>query len=297
MMKLKASSHFTNLPNQFYNQKTKQVSVIVPVYKSQDVIESLVESFINAANTIETEIVFADDACPNKTKNKIFEICMKYEKELTAKYSIKIIESETNRGYGGNCNWGAKHATGDYLIFLNADTKVTNNWIEPLIQHLQDEKVGIVGNLQLRWGGKFDGAVDSAGSEWSNAHKSFLHIGGRIYKGKILNNPFYIHNAPSGMLTTSERQMVTGCCVAIRKNLFFEIGMYDEQYLVGYCEDADMCMTLKERGYKVIFEPASLIYHKKHHSKSLNHPFMQRNKNIFSTKWIKNNKLKDLLKN
>jgi GT2 family glycosyltransferase len=61
--------------------------------------------------------------------------------------------------------------------------------------------------------------------------------------------------------------MVTGCCVAIRKNLFFEIGMYDEQYLVGYCEDADMCMTLKERGYKVIFEPASLIYHKKHHSK------------------------------
>lgn len=297
MIKIKANTCYLNLPDHFSNEKEKQVSIIVPVYKSQDVVEELIQSFVETQNTLETEIIFADDACPNRSKEKIFSICADYGNTLSSKYSIKIIANDINRGYASNCNWGAKHADGKYLIFLNADTKVTDNWIEPFVKNLEDEKNGIVGNLQFRWGGPFDGAIDSAGSEWSHEYKSFLHIGGRIHKGKNLIKPFYMHNAPKEILEKGERQMVTGCCVAIRKKLFFEIGMYDENYLIGYCEDADMCLTLREKGYKIIFEPSSKIYHRKHHSKSLRHPFTKKNREYFANKWIKNNKLMSLLNN
>jgi len=155
----------------------------------------------------------------------------------------------------------------------------------------------MVGNLQLRHGGRFTGAIDSAGSEWHPMQKAFFHIGGRIYKGKMLNVPYYPNNAPSDVLQTSERQMVTGCCFAIRKGVFVEIGMYDENYKIGYYEDADMCLKLKERGYKILFEPSSVIYHKKHHTNSLRHPFMGSNRNYFFNKWINNNKILDILKN
>lgn len=297
MMKIKSNSYIMKLPEYFYNKNEKEVSVIVPIYKSQDVVQDLIESFAKTKNKSETEIVFADDACPNKTKEKIFYYVEKYKNELFPCYSIKIICSDKNRGYAGNCNFGAKNACGKYLIFLNADTKVTNNWIDNMVCHLKNTKIGIVGNLQLRWGGEFDGAIDSAGSEWSQMHRSFLHIGGRIYKGVMLAKPYYPHNAPSDILKTSEKQMVTGCCVAIRKELFYEIGMYDENYLIGYCEDADMCMTLQEKGYKIIFEPSSVIFHRKHHSKSLKHPHMKDNRTYFANKWIKTNKIYKILKN
>lgn len=297
MIKIRGNSYVMNLPNQFSNNKEKEVSIIVPIYKSQDVIGDLIASIANTKNEVQTEIIFSDDACPNKTKEKIVPICMQYNDLLFPKYEIKIICSERNRGYAGNCNLGAKHSNSKNLIFLNADTKVTDHWIKPMIEHLTNKEVGMVGNLQLRWGGRFDGAIDSAGSEWSHVHRSFLHIGGKIYNGRILAQPYYPQNAPADMLKLNERQMVTGCCFAIRKEVFFNIGMYDEKYLIGYCEDADMCMTLKDHGYKIMFEPASVIYHKKHHSKALNHPHMKNNKTYFYEKWIKSEKINRLLNN
>jgi len=297
MMKMRAGSFIMSLPDSFYNKRKKNVSIIVPVYKSQDVIASLIESFAKTENKIETEIIFADDACPNKTREKIIPIILDYEKELVEKYAIKIVCSSYNRGYGKNCNFGSYYATADNIIFLNADTKVTDNWIEPLVKHLENDKIGIVGNLQLRWGGAFDGAIDSAGSEWSNSQRSFFHIGGRIHNGVMLKKPYYPYNAPKDILVTAERQMVTGCCFAIKKKIFNEIGMYDENYLIGYCEDADMCLSVKEKGYKILFEPSSVIYHKKHHTNSLKHPYMKHNRNYFFNKWIKTNKLFSLLNN
>jgi GT2 family glycosyltransferase len=296
-MKMKVESFVYDSPINFYNNEKKDVSIIIPVYKSQDVIDDLINSIATSKNDIETEIIFADDACPNNTKQKIISTCLKYEKELFPKYSIKIIYNKKNYGYGGNCNFGSRYTSSENLIFLNADTKVTDHWIEPMIKHLKNEKIGMVGNLQLRHGGRFTGAIDSAGSEWHPMQKAFFHIGGRIYKGKMLNVPYYPNNAPSDVLQTSERQMVTGCCFAIRKGVFVEIGMYDENYKIGYYEDADMCLKLKERGYKILFEPSSVIYHKKHHTNSLRHPFMGSNRNYFFNKWINNNKILDILKN
>jgi hypothetical protein len=78
-------------------------------------------------------------------------------------------------------------AKGKYLIFLNADTTVTKNWIKPMYDIFsQYQNVGIVGNLILQ----SDMKIDSCGSDWSDKIGDFMHVGKDVHKGKMLHRPY-----------------------------------------------------------------------------------------------------------
>ena len=173
----------------------------------------------------------------------------------------KIILHTQNAGFATACNTGVQHASGKYLIFLNADCTVTPNWIQPMVNPLELDEIGMVGNMQL----SDSGLIDSCGSEWVWNDRSFRHIGRHIYKGKPIQ-PMTIDKAPKEIISAGERDMVTGCCFAIRKNLFLDLQGFDINYRIGYWEDSDLNMRVKARGYKVWFTPESKIYHSVGHS-------------------------------
>jgi ADP-heptose:LPS heptosyltransferase len=155
-----------------------------------------------------------------------------------------------------------------------------------MVDLLDDPSVGLVGNLQLKDGGEWHGTIDSAGSEWHWEQMNFLHIGRHIYKNKLLKNPMSFEECPSDLLEVGEREMVTGCCFAIRKDLYNQIGGFNHNYRIGYWEDSEICMTLKSMGYKIMYQPNSIIYHKLHHTKSNGHKFHEFNKQYFFNKWV-----------
>ena len=150
-----------------------------------------------------------------------------------------------------------------------------------------DETIGIVGNLQL----KQDGTIDSAGSEWMWDSKSFDHIGRNILHGKRLRSTMNLTNCPHELLEVGEREMVTGCCFMISKKLFDEIGGFNINYRIGYWEDADLNMEVRERGYKVYYQPKSIIYHQCGHSGASNHPYVIDNAKYFYERWVYNKKI------
>jgi GT2 family glycosyltransferase/ADP-heptose:LPS heptosyltransferase len=267
------------------------VSVIIPVYKSKNV---LIEQILRWTQDdgISVEIIYVHNKCP---QNSVEIIIDEWNRRVDKNnFNVKILMMNKNVGFGGACNIGAYHAKGEHLIFLNADTTSTPNWIKPMIELFDDPSVGIVGNLQLKEG-ELHGSIDGAGSEWFWEEENFVHIGRHCLDGKHIKSPLHYNEIPFGLRTVAEREMVTGCCFAIPRKLFQEVGGFDEKYRLGYWEDSELCMTIREMGYKILFQPRSIIFHKLAQSGAQYSPQLLSNKNLFMGKWVDSGRLDKLV--
>lgn len=283
------------VPEWFETKEKVDVSIIIPMYKSSTAISKLIDSWqLQQNDATKIEIIYVDDCCPSNSKDVVLSKWMERRQEIKKPIG-KIIFSPENQGFGVSCNIGARYATGDYLIFLNADTMVTPGWIGPILRQLNKQDVGIVGNMQLKSFNATD-FIDSAGSEWSWSTSSFQHIGKDCFNGKSISGPFALNNCPKEIFEVQEREMVTGACFGIRKELFKEIGGFNPNYRIAYWEDAEICMQVKELEYKVIYQPNSRIYHTGHHSNSGGHRFNEHNKNYFLNKWVNSGRIDKIVK-
>ncbi len=281
-------------PDWFTFTEKADVSVIVPCFKSAAVLKDLIGKW-NIDENLKVEIIYVDDNCPLNSKQHVIQHWKNRKSELKDKVG-KIFYSPVNQGFGTSCNIGGYNASGEYLIFLNADTIVTPGWIRPITRLLRKEEVGIVGNLQIKHAGVWKNTIDSAGSEWSWESNSFEHVGRHIYNGRRIKRPFAMDNAPADLFEVQEREMVTGCCIAMRKDFFLDVGGFNPNYRIGYWEDSEICMTAREKGYKVMYQPNSRIYHKGHHSRASGHKYATHNINYFRNKWIATGRLDNLVK-
>lgn len=286
-------------PDWFRSVRPVDVSIIIPLYKSDGVIQDLIRTFplenrTNIEKRLSWEIIFIDDKCPKNSKDVVLKSWMLRKNEL--KHPIgKIIQNSNNKGYGQSCNAGVSFASGKYLIFLNADTRVTQGWIEPMIELFEDKKVGLVGNMHIKDGGPHDGTIDSAGSEWRWEDMSFVHIARHSYNKKGIGRPFTPENCPSDLMKVAEREMVTGCCFAMKTDLYKYIGGFNPNYKIGYWEDSEICMNVRELGYKIMYQPKSVIYHKLGHTSSGGHKYFGHNRSYFMNKWVKSHRIDPLL--
>jgi len=282
-------------PEWFNFRGKADVSVIIPLYKSQEVVIDLINSWDLVNDGLLIEIIFVDDNCPNNSKDAVIRAWEARRSSLSNGIG-KIIFNTENKGYGGACNTGGEYATGEYLIHLNADTRVTKGWVKPIVDLFKsDANIGIIGNLQLKDGGAWHGTIDSAGSEWTWQSNSFLHIGRHSYKQTNLVRPWEPEVAPKDVMKVAEREMVTGCCLAIPAKLNKFLGGYNTNYRIGYWEDSDICLTVREKGYKVMFQPNSVIWHKLSHSGSGGHKFQSFNQIFFENKWVNSGRIHPLV--
>ena len=269
-------------PQWFQSLGNVDVSIIVPMFNSKSQIREQIASW-DIEDGVSKEIIYIDDHCPQHS----FEEVISSWNDKKSKWDRpigKIIINSENGGFGFSCNVGSKFASGKYLIFLNADCAVTSNWIMPMINLIESNPViGIVGNLQIRKNSKI---IESAGSEWNGS--SFEHIGSRMYKGARIDRPFTLDNMPNDLLEPGERQMVTGSCFLITKELFNMVGKFDTEYRIGYWEDSDLNMKVRTLGYKVYYQPKSIIYHTPGHAQVGHNGFINQNKNKFFKDWVDN---------
>ena len=104
------------------------ISIIIPHYNNyqilNDCLESLYESELHGA-----EIIIVNN---NSTDDSIKKIITKFSNPI-------IISTPTNLGYAGGCNYGAKHAKGELLVFLNNDTEVDKEWLSQLIKTMGNQ--------------------------------------------------------------------------------------------------------------------------------------------------------------
>lgn len=281
-----------DVPVWFLSDHDVDVSIIVPLFRSSNVIREQIASWTFDNDGLTKEIIYVDDMCPENSKDAVLEAWEKRKQDINHPIG-KIICHLQNGGFGAACNQGAKHAKGKFLIFLNADCTVSSNWILPMIDLLRsDDRIGMVGNMQLRGTENY---IDSCGSEWMWGDNSFLHIGRNVHNLHKLQGAYLLRDCPPELLKPAEREMVTGCCFSIEKNLFDDLKGFDTEYRVGYWEDADLCMKVRADGYKIMYQPESKIWHKVGHSKSGGHVYRNHNQQLFRKRWVDTGRIDSLV--
>lgn len=158
---------------------------------------------------------------------------------------VKIVVNKVNRGYSGGNNDGISASRGEFVFILNNDTEVEKDFLEPLVEVMKDTTVGCV-QPKLVYGDKRT-MLNAVGSYFTST--GFLyHYGYR----KNTNTSQYNHR----MTIYSAK----GAAMMLRKSALSQVGLFDEDFFI-YFEETDLCHRLWLSGYKVVYEPTSLVYH------------------------------------
>jgi len=235
----------------------KDVSIIIPFYENVTRLKELLKSIKETViDNIKYEVIVVNDN-PNIRIN------------IELNNNVKLIHNNKNLGFAGACNIGSRNAIGKYLLFLNDDTTPLKNWISSSMKLFNvDNNIGIIGSKLLYK----NNTIQHAGMVYDNNKKGFDHIY-RYEKSNDQRTNMFM-----------EYPCVTGACLLIKRNLFFEAGMFNEIYKKGYFEDTELNLKVRELGYKVIYNPNSVLYHDERGTPEIAKAFFV-NKRIFDDKW------------
>ena len=216
-------------------------SIIIPHYNNESIIVNCLKSLYKHTPS-NHEIIVVDN---NSSDNSINIIKENFDQTT-------IIKSDVNLGYAGGCNLGVKNAKNDFLIFLNNDTEVTENWINPLIDSLKDDTIASVQP-------KINNLTNKNYFDYAGASGGFIDVFCYPFcRGRIFNT---IEKDTNQYNTKKEIFWASGTCFATKKDIFIKSGMFDE-ILFAHMEEIDYHWKSQLLGYKVLANPESTIYHK-----------------------------------
>ncbi|MCB7155771.1 glycosyltransferase [Bacillus stercoris] len=237
-----------------------KTSIIVLTYNQLALTKQCLESIWKHTNHNSIEIIVVDNGSHDGTRD--------YLKKMS---SIKTIFNEANEGFAKGCNQGLENALGDNILFLNNDTIVTNQWLEPMIKLLyQDEKTGMVGPVSNYVSGAQQIPVDYTSIE-EIEHFSQGYC--RQHQGE-----------------SKAALRLVGFCLLAKKEVLDKIGGFDERFEGGSFEDDDLCLRALQAGYQLKIALDSFVHHHGHATFSGNSDLSisrlyQVNRQTFIDKW------------
>ena len=225
------------------------VSIVIPTKDHVETLNACVMSIAQKATYANYEIVLVENNSEDQETFAYYETLPERVAAASGGKGTARVEwwpGEFN--YSQIINFGFKHAKGDYLLLLNNDTEVISpDFIEEMMGYLQRPDAGVVG-AKLYFA---DHLVQHAG----------ILVGVR---GALAHANQDFSAKREGYLARAVRpgnfSAVTGACQMVRRDVFEQVGGYNEEFAVGF-NDADFCLRVWEAGYRTIFTPYARLYH------------------------------------
>jgi GT2 family glycosyltransferase len=219
-----------------------RVSIIILNWNSYDVtLECLLS--LRRIDYPNLEIVLVDNGSVDDSPARLLENVPE----------IRLIKNATNLGFAGGCNVGMRdafHRGTDYVLLLNNDTIVAPDFLSQLVRVAEsDEKIGAVSPKILF----FD-------------HPDRLnYAGGEHRLWRLFPKVFGLRQLDDGKYDmTREVSFLTGCAFLIKAEVVRQIGVLEEVYFHFY-EDIEWSLRVLKAGYKAMYVPPSVIWHKEHY--------------------------------
>nr|MCS5620877.1 glycosyltransferase family 2 protein [Nitrospinaceae bacterium] len=233
---------------QFKKPAELDLSIIIVSFNTRDVLLDCLESVYAKTEGISYEIIVVDNASSDESPGSVAERFP----------DIHLIRNDVNRGFSTANNQGICESTGRWVALLNPDTRLIENSFQKIARYLQKHsEFSILG----------PGIVNKSGQQsptrlWEDTP---LDAGWKILG---LYNPSNELQRMGGM-QAKEVLVISGCCFVIRRELFEEIGLLDENYFL-YNEEDDFCRRARQHGKRICFFPETSVQHL--HGKSTHQP-------------------------
>ncbi len=185
-------------------------------------------------------------------------------KNLKLKTSnLKIIENKENLGFSGGHNVGIKYALGneaDYVVVLNNDVILDKNLVKKLVDSArEDSSVGAI-SPKIYFAPGFEFHKDRYRKE--DLGKVIWYAGGNMDWNNLIGKHGGVDEVDKGQFEKrKETDFASGCCMLIKKEVFEKAGYFNEKYFLYY-EDNDFSQRTRSKGYKIIYEPKAILWHK-----------------------------------
>jgi len=210
-------------------------SIVIPVFNNGALTYSCLRALLLAKVTTTFEVIAVD----NGSTDSAPEVLDEFSKCIT------LITNEHNRGFVDACNQGAAGARGEFLVFLNNDTRVTDGWLDRLRETAEDfDNVGAVGGKLLFP----DNTIQEAGG-------IIFNDGSGVNYGKWDDPDALDYNFMRDVDYSS------AACLLVRRDLFESLGGFDRRYAPAFYEDTDLCFGLRNLGKRVVYQPRCEVFH------------------------------------
>ena len=255
--------------------KPGRVSILIPSCDHASDLRTCVESIYRRSTYPDFEIIIIENNSKEPATFRYYDQLQKEHPE-----NLKVLYWQgTGFNYSALNNFGAKAATGEYLLLLNNDTEViAPRWMEEMVMYAQQDRVGCVGAKLLYP----DNTIQHAGIGFG-----FLTLAAHMHKNFPVGHPGYMGR----LVYAQDVYAVTAACLMVRKAVYEQVGGLDESFAVAF-NDVDFCVRVREAGYTNVFTPFAQLYHYESKSRGLDEDPVKRKRfesevKRFQQRWAK----------
>ena len=219
-----------------------KVSILIPSKDHSEDLDRAIQSIINKTLYKNYEIIIIEN-------NSELQDTFKYYEKIQSQHdNIKVVIWEKGFNYSAINNFGAKYASGEYILLLNNDVEViSEEWLTKMLGLAQREDVGCVG-AKLYYPDntiQHGGIIVGLGGAAAHAHRCF----------KKKEYGYFLR-----LGITHNLSAVTGACLLVKKSVFDEVNGLDESFEVAY-NDVDFCLRVLKTGRVNVWTPYAELFH------------------------------------
>lgn len=210
-------------------------SIVIPNWNGRDLLEKYLPTVLAAAQQCRgSEVIVVDNGSTDGSAEFVLERFP----------TVRLIALEQNLGFGGGSNTGFQHARHDVVVLLNSDMRVERDFLQPLLDGFTDENVFAV-SCQIFF------SDPSKLREETGLTEGWWQQGGLRVRHRVEPTIKQLYPCFYG----------GGGSCAFDRRKFLELGGLDSLLAPFYLEDTDLGYLAWKRGWKVMYQPASVVYH------------------------------------
>jgi hypothetical protein len=221
-----------------------RLSIVILNWNTCDLLKQCLTTVFGLADEVAFDVIVVDNASTDHSLKMLTEHFPK----------VRIIANQENIGYARGNNIGVLACSTEYALILNTDAFLHPGALREMLGAADSDSRAAVVGAQLF---NADGTFQASHTPFPTLWREFLILSGL---GRLVFGPHFPSAGPNNDKQPRQVDYVEGACLLVRVEAYKAVGGLDESFFM-YAEEVDLCYTLRQRGYHILYAPAAQVTH------------------------------------